>query len=405
MTAVADAGTAARTTRLDVRALTGLRIVAAMWVVLFHWSFTPPPELEGTRRALHTALHAGYLGVDVFYVISGFVITLSYLDVLGPRLRPRLIGRYLWARVCRVWPAYALVTVVFGAWLLYHRAHVPTGQPYTYQTVMPSLDLRSWVEQLFLVQQWHRPFTDGSSFIGACWSASAEMLAYVLFPLLALVLHRLRRLPPWLLFGLAVVVMLPLPIHTFRVGNPYFAWSWTLRLGLGFLSGSLLCLAVRQVRITPRVTRVAGAVAVLGLVQLGVVLAWAAGRPDDRAAVGVAVFPVVVGGLALATTGLGRVLSSDNAVLGGKISYSLYLVHVPVLEWFWIGQMNQRRIAPGGAYTGLVVPNLVVGGLVLAWLMWRYVEEPARTGLRRLVEQRRPRVEELAPEQPVAAGR
>lgn len=405
MTAVGDAGTAVRTTRLDVRALTGLRIVAALWVVLFHWSFTPPPELAGTRRALHVALHAGYLGVDVFYVISGFVITLSYVEVLGPRLRGGLVGRYLWARICRVWPAYALVTIGFGLWLVSERARVGPGRPIAYQTVQPSLGVRSWVEQLLLVQQWFRPYTDGSSFIGAAWSVSAEMLAYVLFPLLALVLYRLRHVRPWMLGVLAVAVMLPLPVRTFQTGNPYFAWGWTLRLGAGFLSGALLCLAVRQVRLTPKVVRAAQAVALLALAQIAVVLAWAAGRPDDRAAVCVVLFPLLVGSLALSSTGIARVLSTDSAVLGGKISYSLYLVHVPVLEIFWIEQMQHARIAPGGSYTGLIVPNLVVGALVLAYLMWRYVEEPARVHLRRVVEGRGRRVEQLAPAEPVPAGR
>ncbi len=82
----ADPGAVARVP--EVRSITGLRIVAAVWVLLFHWKFTPLPDWERVRAFLTPVTDSGHLGVDLFYVISGFVITLTYVEKMGRR--PRL---------------------------------------------------------------------------------------------------------------------------------------------------------------------------------------------------------------------------------------------------------------------------------------------------------------------------
>src|SRR3712207_8097841 len=69
----------------EIRSLTGLRIVAAAWVVCFHFSFTPGDTWTRFWEPLRPLVASGGLGVDLFFVLSGFVITLTYLDQLGPR--------------------------------------------------------------------------------------------------------------------------------------------------------------------------------------------------------------------------------------------------------------------------------------------------------------------------------
>lgn len=393
MTAVVDAPARAAapaappaSARVDLRALTGLRVVAALWVVLFHWDTAPPPELGAARELLSPVLASGYLGVELFFVVSGFVITLTYVDALGPRLRPALAARFLWARVCRVWPAYAVVTVGFGLWLAAERERVGPDRDIAYQLVQPELTTESWVRQLLMVQQWTEPYSDGVSFVGALWSVSAEMAAYVVFPLLALVLFRLRRLPPWLLGTLAVAAMAPVAWHALETADPYFAWSWAARLAAGFTAGALVCLAVRQVVRTPAVEQAARGTAALVVVVLLQVLVLTDRADGDPRGACVVLFPVLVGALALSTTGVAGALSSDAAVLGGRTSYSLYLVHVPLFEVFWVRQMQDAAIAPGGPYTALVLPGLLLVAPLLGYLLWRWVEEPARVRLRRLVE-------------------
>lgn len=387
----------------DVRALTGLRLVAALWVVLFHWQSIPQPEYAGLTDLLSPVGRSGYLGVELFFVVSGFVITWTYLDALGPRLQLRAAGRFLWARVCRVWPAYALVTVLFGWWLTAERERVGPGADIAFQTTQPSLETGSWVAQLLLVQQWTEPFSDGISFVGPVWSVSAEMLAYLAFPLLALLLHRLRALPRWLLWALAVGCLVPVAWHALAVGAPYFPFSWLVRLAGGFAAGALVCLAVRRTPRTPFVAGVARLVATVTLLQLLLGLLWTDGLAGDRRAAVVVLFPVLVGALALSEKGPARVLSGPVAVVGGRASYSIYLVHVPLFELYWVKQQQHAGIAPGGPYNGAAAPALIVLAIVAGYLLWRLVEEPARRALRGLLDPPAPRP--AAGRRPAAAER
>ena len=102
----------------EFRALTGLRIVAAAWVVAFHFHFTPLDGVATAARAFGPLVSAGALGVDLFFVLSGFVIAHTYLDRLGPALRVAATARFFWARAVRIWPAYAVVLHVSGLWVV-----------------------------------------------------------------------------------------------------------------------------------------------------------------------------------------------------------------------------------------------------------------------------------------------
>jgi peptidoglycan/LPS O-acetylase OafA/YrhL len=370
--------------RGEVRSLTGLRIVAALWVVFFHFSFTPGDAYTHLWEPLRPLVNAGALGVDLFYVLSGFVIALTYLDKLGPRPTVRASVAFWWARLCRVWPVYALVTTLFGGWLLYKQTRVTDGF-LVWQTTQPQVDVPHWFEQLAMVQLWHRPYFPGSSWVGPAWSISAEWAAYVFFPLLVLGLWRVRKAPPLVTGVLAVACMVPLAYVCFRTGNPYFAWSWLLRIGMGFLSGALTLMTVRRIRVTPRVERIAAGIAVLAVVEILIGLWWGFWRGQGAGEYGgvvVLLFPVLVGSLSISRRGLSRLLATGPMVHGGRISYSLYLVHVPVFEIFWTYMGWNSRLAAGSPLGTLLIPHVALFALVLAHLTYRYVEEPARLWLR-----------------------
>jgi peptidoglycan/LPS O-acetylase OafA/YrhL len=259
-----------------------------------------------------------------------------------------------------------------------------------------------------MVQLWWHPYSGGESWLGSTWSISAEFLAYVAFPVVALLLFRLRRLPPWLLGVLATAAVLPVVRVVYETGGPTTAWSWLWRIAGGFVAGALVCLAVRRIPITPRVQRIAAWVAVAAVAEIVVDLWWGDWRGVDNehsafGAVGMWTFPVLVGALALSRSGLSRLLSTRPLVHGGRISYSLYLVHVPLFEVFWTLIGWKPRIAPGTGLWALLVPHVFLLTFALAHVLYRYVEEPSRRGLRRLVPVRRADVVPLPEERPTLA--
>ncbi|WP_281270296.1 acyltransferase family protein [Geodermatophilus normandii] len=369
--------------RGEIRALTGLRLVAALWVLVYHLQAGIGAAAGRYLDPVMPVLRAGWLGVDLFFVLSGFVMALTYLDDMGPRFGRRATGRFLWARLCRVWPLWVLLTCLFAGWLLLSGRGV--AGPVEEQRVVTPLAL---LEQVLMVQMWHRDSLWGSTFVLAGWSLSVEFLAYVCFPVLVLVVWRLRRLPVVLLASGAVGVMVPLAYLSFSTGMDNDVLPWQVRIGGAFVSGMLTCLVVRRIGGSATASRWSPLAASLCLVYVVFVCWWSATRSDqqlgDYSGVAALFFPVLVGALALAPRGLATLLSSDTAVVGGRISFALYLVHGCVFEI--TDDLFQRvpALQPGSPLWTLVQPGLVLVCLALSYGLWRGVEEPARRWLRRV---------------------
>ncbi|MCF6744592.1 acyltransferase [Blastococcus sp. KM273128] len=369
----------------EIRALTGLRFVASIVVVALHLSYAPGPTFTGLLEPLSPLVRAGWLGVDLFFVLSGFVIALNYTAHMGRGFGLRKSYVFLWARITRIWPTFAFVTVLFGAWL-WVRAWFDDNP--SFQSVQPQLSVPHLVEQLLMVQQWHRPYFPGASYVGPGWSVSAEWLAYCAFPLLALVLWRMRRLPAVVTGSLALLCMTPFVVHNLVAGTAGFPYQWLARIAAGFLAGALTCLAVQRLGRNPRSGPVAARAAAVigGLVVVGIYVAdrYGLATGGDFQGVVVILFPPLVGALALARGRGADLLGNRVLVHGGRISYALYLVHYCVFEVVWTVMLSVPALGPeriGGSVLNVLSVPLA---LVLAHLLYTRVEEPARRRLRAL---------------------
>ncbi len=362
--------------------MTGLRIVAAVWVVLFHVHFTALAGVTEVVGVLGPLITSGALGVDLFFVLSGFVIAHTYLATMGPTLRAGATARFVWARFCRMWPVYACVFHLFGLWLL-ARLVFGSDDDIAFQGVQPVMSVGQWVQQLFMVQMWDNEFLDGASWVGSTWSISAEWLAYLLFPVAALVFFRLRNLPLLVLGAGALVLMLPIASSYATVGHPYYEWSWVTRILCGFAAGVLVQLVVARLPRTEPVRRAASRLSVVLPVLIGAGLWFGELLGPGRGGMVIIWFPLLVGAIALADRGPALVLSRPAMVHGGRVSYSLYLVHIPMLELLWLAQAYVPALR--GGMTGHVVAAVVVlTTYPVAAAAFRWVEEPARRRLRRV---------------------
>ena len=368
-------------------------------MVLFHFHFTPLPGVAQVVDALGPLVTSGALGVDLFFVLSGFVIAHTYLDKLGPSLRAAATARFLWARACRLWPVYLLVLHAFGAWLVL-RAVFDSDGVIAYQAVQPVLDVGQYLQQLLLVQLWDDPWFDGASWVGSTWSISAEWLAYLLFPVAALVLYRMRSLPVVVLALCSLALMAPMTWAYLATGSPYFEWSWLVRILGGFGAGALAHLVVRRLSWTPAQRRAASVVAaVLPLVLAAGLLLGELAGPGRGGAV-MLLFPLLVATLAGADRGPAMLLSTPALVHGGRLSYALYLVHIPLFEVYWLALERFPVLAPNTALAHVVGIQVLFAAVGVSALVYRMVEEPSRRGLRRLS----PAVERLGVRVAIALG-
>jgi peptidoglycan/LPS O-acetylase OafA/YrhL len=375
----------------EIKALTGLRIVAAVWVVLFHFRPMLSDISPDFREDLAPVLNCGAQGVDLFFILSGFVLTWNYLDRLGRSWSTREILHFLWLRLARVWPVY-LVTLHLAALLVIlslHVGHVPLPEA-------NSLTAVSYVRQILLTQLWFEPFFDGTSWDGPAWSISAEWLAYLLFGALALVIFRMKLATrARTLMWLACAASLPPVVLLLASGHFYTPWSWLPRIVTQFVAGALACAAVRRLRLTDRGRHVAGYISLLLLAAVVGVLYWFNVHPisgvvenDSSGVVDVLFIPLVIT-LAVGLGSLPRLLSTRVMVYGGQISFGLYMVHELVhTSWGWaVEQFTLTPWESDSPWKWNVIGLLAIA-LALSSLLYHFVEEPARRWMRRMVDVR-----------------
>ena len=337
------------------------------------------PDIEGLRAvaviavvAFHAGgLRGGFVGVDVFFVISGFLIT----GLLWAELRDtgRLdMARFYAARARRLLPAAALVLVITGLAAV---------------ALMPPLQARSVLNDglasaLYLGN--YRFAITGTDYLATTtpspyqhyWSLGVEEQFYLLWPAVLLGAAWLwrRRSNAALYAGTLIVVggvSLALSLAWTRTAPSWAFFSLPTR-AWELAAGAVIALSARKLRRLP-----AGVAALAGLSGL-VLIGWACVRLDTATAypgtaallpVGGAVL-VIGAGCATPTRGAGRLLALPPMRAIGRMSYSWYLWHWPVLVFAPL-LMGRQLGRPGLAVA-------VAASVVLALLTLRYVERPVR---------------------------
>ncbi|SDF67618.1 Peptidoglycan/LPS O-acetylase OafA/YrhL, contains acyltransferase and SGNH-hydrolase domains [Cellulosimicrobium cellulans] len=354
----AGTGAAPDRFRLDVQ---GLRAVAVAAVVLYHAGV---PWLPG-----------GYVGVDVFFVISGFLITGHLLRSLETDGRLGLAEFYA-RRARRILPAsfaVLVVTMVVAALTL--------GPVRVREAAVDALATAAYVPNLLFAHRGTQYLeeTEPPSLFQHYWSLGVEEQFYLLWPLLLVGFFAVRRSHRVLtaLVG-AVVVVSFVACAVLTVGSQPWAFFGLPARAWELAAGGLVAALLHRGAALPRGLAVPIGWAGLGAVVAAVLLLDAATPfPAPWAALPVAgTAAVVLAGASAGARGPVAVLARPSMVWVGGISYSLYLVHWPAMT---LPQAILGRTEPLPVLWQLLVAAACVP---VAWASYRYLETPFRTAPR-----------------------
>jgi peptidoglycan/LPS O-acetylase OafA/YrhL len=386
----------------------GLRAVAALLVLVTHtWVFTGAPALSfslGTTRVVLAALPAvGYVGVNLFLVLSGFCLAWPF--VIEPAYRGRMTAATFWIRrIRRICPAYfvsiavvVLMYPLFGLVLRYIPRHVLTAFP-SALTTPPGLG-EIWPHMLFLHNLSVRHV---STINGSYWSLALEFQLYLLFPLF---LELLLRWPWRTLFVVAVAQLayrcwlwLALDAGTLAIYDFVLAKAAFGRM-LDFYAGMVAALIVARHPASPPWRRfgMPGLAAFFLLAAFLTSTCVSSSSPiaDVLWAFG---FAALVCHSCQSGSLCQRALSRRPFVATGVASYSIYLLHQPLVER--ADFLIRLFLKPGWAFIAgvAVIPLVLAAGFVFFAL----VEGPSLRYLSRVPA--RSKAEPLTQLVPAAAG-
>lgn len=320
----------------------GLRGLAVLAVVFYHCH----PRLTGTW--IYGASLWGWAGVNLFFVLSGFLITSILLE---SRTKPHYFRNFYGRRVLRIWPVYVLLLAV-----VYFEAPWFIG-PTIGQAIRTA---PWWAYVLFIQNLFHLSLPAA---VGPTWSLAIEEQYYFLWAPLVRVLRR-----PWMLASALIAALIASPLIRYANFYHWMTPTNTLIHLDGIAWGSLLALALHRLPLRRRTWVLLG----VGGMVVGF---WAAatvagGTSFLDSALGIGFAGAVLA--AIASTGarnpLNFALARGPLAYYGRISYGLYMIHISVFIFFgWFDLKMDRYGTPGNL---AIVAFRLVMATAAATVLW-----------------------------------
>ena len=332
-----------------------------MWVVTYHFTSSAGP------------LRGGWVGLDVFFVLSGFLITAMLLDEV--RVHGRMdLPKFYARRACRLLPALlAMLALWTGALLLFSDSTWFAATPGGDGSGDP-VDVGAALGQVGVTlaygANWIYALGSGDAPLAHLWSLAVEEQFYVVWPLVVLFLVKLpaarRHWPVLALAGLSA--SLPFAYYDGGAGTDRIYFGTDTR-AVGMLLGAVAALTWHRRRAAgapswhPTVRAWSGLGAILVfLLTVGNVPLKSLGAPALMALAAMQLVPYLV---ERPSAALSRLFRGRVLVWLGQRSYAIYLWHYVFATWL-------NPLSPW-----VSIPVGVAVSLGAAWLSWRYVEAPA----------------------------
>ena len=326
----------------EIRSLTGLRGVAALYVMIYHY-------LTGSNRVAQNFLDHGYLAVDLFFVLSGFVMGLIYADEFSERASRARYLNFLGRRIARVYPLY-IVAITAGLFVICLNLGDYRANALAVDFLLNVVMMQSWFFR--------------ESLDGPAWSISAEWAAYLLFPWLAALAFSKKR---WL-FLVTLLVAVTLVIYSLPAQRLVNQGIPITRCIGAFVLGLLAYRLTLEPKLSflQNISWLEPTVASLYLLALNV--------PHSDVAC-VLLSPVLIFVLSSDRWLVSRMLRTRPVHRLGVLSFSIYLIHD--LLGSLMGSIHRAVNQRGFPHGQLVASSVAIPlTLLLSEFACRYIELP-----------------------------
>lgn len=299
----------------EIRGLTGIRGYAAVHVVSLHfwssWLLLLP-----CLNVIEAPISRGYLGVDMFFILSGFILNYVY-NVGHKKLDLREYGHFLWYRLARIYPNHLATLLILVFLVLF--AH------FFGVALSGSYSISDLPYQLTLTHCWPLdPKGAGGSWNFPSWSISAEWFAYLaIFPITAFLLQRVRSTALALFLGVAALIVWPVYHYVLLSGHlQKEAYRGLIHVSCEFFAGAMFfnafLLGGNLIRFCQQY--LTGLFVLLAILYFVPFSAWVESTI-------VLIFPFILIGLTSEASTTARLFSRPLALWLGRLSYALYMTH------------------------------------------------------------------------------
>ena len=367
-------------------ALTGIRAVAAFFVLLFHFNpFTYADQHSVAARWANYFIQQLHIGVPIFFVLSGFLITHRYINSV--ELTPAWVKNYLWNRFTRIYPVYFILTVVTFLVLQYTpdaNAGAWHSPDFSYKDKLATIVLN-----ITLLKSFFKAYlTTG---IPTAWSLTVEECFYILAPFILITIrHKKLRLLTYsfTLLGIGILLvyvasLIPNYLYGFMKSMNFMLRFTLFGRCVEFMSGVALALYISKSTSTALSQNRFTSSGIVGIISCIIVLAVIKYNHLPTEAWPTSAWSIIVQniilplfiasllyGLIAEDTVIKRTLSTGFFSILGKSSYALYLIHLGPLD---------------NAFTYYISGSVllkVIFYYISAIIIFKFIEEPIRIRLR-----------------------
>lgn len=355
----------------EIKPLTGLRGFAALWVFLLHacfgnvntFGYFAAFDHKIDFGFLENFILQGYLAVDLFFILSGFIIAYTYADDFRQGLRAAALKNFFIKRIARIYPVHAFLTLLLAA--AFFSGLWDTVRPMDGKDVLLSLTLLNVLQE--------------PSVNIPAWSISAEWFAYLAAPLILLATARSHKIIVNLALLVVICALYPLLFHAFFCCSGIVGAGAILRVLCGFAAGVLLFRLYREKFLASDKSAWGDIMGVVAMIAIFVLAHF-----KMHFSLIYPLLVIFVYALAICRSYLKAAFASRVMLFLGVISYCIYMVHYPVLEIFTLmlsDYLFETDLSQGiyWAILAVITATLIAAASVLYFL----IEKPARAWITR----------------------